>query len=310
MRIFESKEEKNRYDLEELLKKINNQKSIYAVNYNENSQEITYKLVFGLNDIVEKTISLTDKDINDQSTLKLIETILLRFSLLKNKTRENINKILISEYISTFRTNKNPLKINEEIDRKVLLERIKEKKDDIVHFVDEEIGVRVAITTLENIAATSIVSLIDQAITKYLLAYTFIAPFIYSYVPYKIDNIKNTIKYNKVVSSLEKEQYTPRPNLKLFCVVNKKVHELQEEDSRLYATEIKALQNIMEMCYTNGTLEEQTIDIEIVKQIEEVYSRIELKKLNKKTVSFSDYLAKRQTLEIQDSDEIKIAKSR
>ena len=302
MRIFENQEERNQYELESLLKLVNNQRSIYTISFNEDRQELTYRLVYGLNDISEKTIRLTDKDMDSQPVLKLVETILFRFSLLKSKTRENINEHLISEYIGTLTSNRRPLDIMDEIDKKRLLERVKERKYDITHFVDSEIAIRVALTTLENITVTGIVNLIDQSITKYLLAYTFIAPFIYSYVPYKIDNIKNTIKYNKIVDSLEKEEYKPKPNLKMFCVINKRVHELENEDAKFYASEIKALQDIMEHCYTNGCLEAKTIDLDIIKQVEEVYSRIELKKLNRKTISFTEYLARKQQ-QVQPEEE-------
>ena len=294
MRIFENQEERNQYELESLLKSVNNQNSIYSISFNEDRQELKYRMVYGLNDISEKTIRLTDAEMKSQTVLKLVETILFRFSLLKSKTRENINERLISEYIKTLTSNRRPLDIVDEIDKKRLLERVKESKEDITHFVDTEIATRVLLTTLENITVTSIVNLIDQSITKYLLAYTFVAPFIYSYVPYKIDNIKNTIKYNRIVDSLSNEEYKPKPNLKMFCVVNKKVHELQAEDARFYDTEIKQLQDIMENCYTNGCLEAETIDLDIIKQIEEVYSRIELKKLNRKTISFTEYLARKQ----------------
>lgn len=294
MRIFENQEERNQYELESLLKLVNNQRSIYSISFNEDRKELTYRLVYGLNDISEKTIRLTDTDMNSQSVLKLVETILFRFSLLKSKTRENINEHLISEYIGTLTSNRRPLDIMEEIDKKRLLERVRESKDDITHFVDSEIATRVLLTTLENITVTGIVNLIDQSITKYLLAYTFVAPFIYSYVPYKIDNIKNTIKYNRIVDSLSKEEYKPKPNLRMFCVINRRVHELEAEDAKFYATEIKKLQDIMENCYTNGCLEQETIDLDIIKQIEEVYSRIELKKLNRKTISFTEYLARKQ----------------
>lgn len=294
MRIFENQEERNQYELESLLKLVNNQRSIYSISFNEDRKELTYRLVYGLNDISEKTIRLTDTDMNSQPVLKLVETILFRFSLLKSKTRENINEHLISEYIGTLTSNRRPLDIMDEIDKKRLLERVRESKDDITHFVDSEIATRVLLTTLENITVTGIVNLIDQSITKYLLAYTFVAPFIYSYVPYKIDNIKNTIKYNRIVDSLSKEEYKPKPNLRMFCVINKRVHELQDEDAKFYATEIKQLQDIMENCYTNGCLEQETIDLDIIKQIEEVYSRIELKKLNRKTISFTEYLARKQ----------------
>ena len=294
MRIFENQEERNQYELESLLKLVNNQRSIYSISFNEDRKELTYRLVYGLNDISEKTIRLTDTDMNSQPVLKLVETILFRFSLLKSKTRENINEHLISEYIGTLTSNRRPLDIMDEIDKKRLLERVRESKDDITHFVDSEIATRVLLTTLENITVTGIVNLIDQSITKYLLAYTFVAPFIYSYVPYKIDNIKNTIKYNRIVDSLSKEEYKPKPNLRMFCVINRRVHELQDEDAKFYATEIKQLQDIMENCYTNGCLEQETIDLDIIKQIEEVYSRIELKKLNRKTISFTEYLARKQ----------------
>lgn len=294
MRIFENQEERNQYELESLLKSVNNQRTIYSISFNEDRQELKYRMVYGLNDISEKTIRLTDAEMKSQTVLKLVETILFRFSLLKSKTRENINERLISEYIKTLTSNRRPLDIVDEIDKKRLLERVKESKEDITHFVDTEIATRVLLTTLENITVTSIVNLIDQSITKYLLAYTFVAPFIYSYVPYKIDNIKNTIKYNRIVDSLSNEEYKPKPNLKMFCVVNKKVHELQAEDARFYDTEIKQLQDIMENCYTNGCLEAETIDLDIIKQIEEIYSRIELKKLNRKTISFTEYLARKQ----------------
>ena len=294
MRIFENQEERNQYELESLLKLVNNQRSIYSISFNEDRKELTYRLVYGLNDISEKTIRLTDTDMNSQPVLKLVETILFRFSLLKSKTRENINEHLISEYIGTLTSNRRPLDIMDEIDKKRLLERVRESKDDITHFVDSEIATRVLLTTLENITVTGIVNLIDQSITKYLLAYTFVAPFIYSYVPYKIDNIKNTIKYNRIVDSLSKEEYKPKPNLRMFCVINRRVHELQDEDAKFYATEIKQLQDIMENCYTNGCLEQETIDLDIIKQVEEVYSRIELKKLNRKTISFTEYLARKQ----------------
>lgn len=294
MRIFENQEERNQYELESLLKLVNNQRSIYSISFNEDRKELTYRLVYGLNDISEKTIRLTDTDMNSQPVLKLVETILFRFSLLKSKTRENINEHLISEYIGTLTSNRRPLDIMDEIDKKRLLERVRESKDDITHFVDSEIATRVLLTTLENITVTGIVNLIDQSITKYLLAYTFVAPFIYSYVPYKIDNIKNTIKYNRIVDSLSKEEYKPKPNLRMFCVINRRVHELEAEDAKFYATEIKQLQDIMENCYTNGCLEQETIDLDIIKQIEEVYSRIELKKLNRKTISFTEYLARKQ----------------
>ena len=308
MRIFENQEERNQYELESLLKLVNNQRSIYSISFNEDRKELTYRLVYGLNDISEKTIRLTDTDMNSQPVLKLVETILFRFSLLKSKTRENINEHLISEYIGTLPSNRRPLDIMDEIDKKRLLERVRESKDDITHFVDSEIATRVLLTTLENITVTGIVNLIDQSITKYLLAYTFVAPFIYSYVPYKIDNIKNTIKYNRVVDSLSKEEYKPKPNLRMFCVINRRVHELQDEDAKFYATEIKQLQDIMENCYTNGCLEQETIDLDIIKQIEEVYSRIELKKLNRKTISFTEYLARRQLQE--QPEEEKKAKCR
>lgn len=308
MRIFENQEERNQYELESLLKLVNNQRSIYSISFNEDRKELTYRLVYGLNDISEKTIRLTDTDMNSQPVLKLVETILFRFSLLKSKTRENINEHLISEYIGTLTSNRRPLDIMDEIDKKRLLERVRESKDDITHFVDSEIATRVLLTTLENITVTGIVNLIDQSITKYLLAYTFVAPFIYSYVPYKIDNIKNTIKYNRVVDSLSKEEYKPKPNLRMFCVINRRVHELQDEDAKFYATEIKQLQDIMENCYTNGCLEQETIDLDIIKQIEEVYSRIELKKLNRKTISFTEYLARRQLQE--QPEEEKKAKCR
>lgn len=308
MRIFESQEEYNAYELEKLLDLINNQRTIYALNFNEDTRELNYRIIYGLNDISERSIKLTDKDYDDQKTLKLVETILLRFSLLKRKTRENINEYLINEYIKSIPRSRMPLEVMDEIDKKALLERVKERKNDITHFVDEEIATRVALTTIENIAVTSIVNLIDQSITKYLLAYTVIAPFLYSYVPFKIDNIKNTIKYNRVVGTLEKEEYLPKPNLKLFCVVNEKVHELEGENPKLFASEIQALKEIMENCYTNNRLEEDTIDLEIIQQIEEVYSRIELKKLNRKTISFTEYLAKRQQAEY--STEEKKAKSK
>lgn len=307
MRIFENQEERNQYELESLLKLVNNQRSIYSISFNEDRKELTYRLVYGLNDISEKTIRLTDTDMNSQPVLKLVETILFRFSLLKSKTRENINEHLISEYIGTLTSNRRPLDIMDEIDKKRLLERVRESKDDITHFVDSEIATRVLLTTLENITVTGIVNLIDQSITKYLLAYTFVAPFIYSYVPYKIDNIKNTIKYNRIVDSLSKEEYKPKPNLRMFCVINKRVHELQDEDAKFYATEIKQLQDIMENCYTNGCLEQETIDLDIIKQIEEVYSRIELKKLNRKTISFTEYLARKQQ---EQPEEEKKAKCR
>lgn len=294
MRIFENQEERNQYELESLLKLVNNQRSIYSISFNEDRKELTYRLVYGLNDISEKTIRLTDTDMDSQPVLKLVETILFRFSLLKSKTRGNINEHLISEYIGTLTSNRRPLDIMDEIDKKRLLERVRESKDDITHFVDSEIATRVLLTTLENITVTGIVNLIDQSITKYLLAYTFVAPFIYSYVPYKIDNIKNTIKYNRIVDSLSKEEYKPKPNLRMFCVINRRVHELEAEDAKFYATEIKQLQDIMENCYTNGCLEQETIDLDIIKQIEEVYSRIELKKLNRKTISFTEYLARKQ----------------
>ena len=308
MRILENQEERNQYELESLLKLVNNQRSIYSISFNEDRKELTYRLVYGLNDISEKTIRLTDTDMNSQPVLKLVETILFRFSLLKSKTRENINEHLISEYIGTLTSNRRPLDIMDEIDKKRLLERVRESKDDITHFVDSEIATRVLLTTLENITVTGIVNLIDQSITKYLLAYTFLAPFIYSYVPYKIDNIKNTIKYNRIVDSLSKEEYKPKPNLRMFCVINRRVHELQDEDAKFYATEIKQLQDIMENCYTNGCLEQETIDLDIIKQIEEVYSRIELKKLNRKTISFTEYLARRQLQE--QPEEEKKAKCR
>lgn len=294
MKIFENQEERNQYDLDNLLKLVNGQNSVYTITFNEDRRELKYRRVYGLNNISEQTIKLTEKDMNSQLTLKLIESILLRFSLLKRKTRENINERLIDEYISTLTTNRRPLDIMDEIDKKRLLERVKERKNDIIHFVDEEIVTRVTLATIENIAVTSIVNLIDQSITKYLLAYTVIAPFLYSYVPFKIDNIKNTIKYNKVVGTLEKEEYLPKPNLKLFCVVNEKVHKLEGENPKLFASEIQALKEIMENCYTNNRLEEDTIDLEIIQQIEEVYSRIELKKLNRKTISLTDYLARKQ----------------
>lgn len=297
MRIFENQEERNQYELDSLLKLVNNQRSIYSISFNEDRKELTYRLVYGLNDISEQTIKLTDTDMNSQPVLKLVETILFRFSLLKSKTRENINERLISEYIKTLTSNRRPLDIMDEIDKKRLLQRVKESKEDITHFVDTEIATRVLLTTLENVTVTGIVNLIDQSITKYLLAYTFVAPFIYSYVPYKIDNIKNTIKYNRIVDSLSKEEYKPKPNLRMFCVINRKVHELQDEDAKFYANEIKQLQDIMENCYTNGCLEQETIDLDIIKQIEEVYSRIELKKLNRKTISFTEYLARRQLQE-------------
>ena len=305
MRIFENQEERNQYELESLLKLVNNQRSIYSISFNEDRKELTYRLVYGLNDISEKTIKLTDTDMDSQPVLKLVETILFRFSLLKSKTRENINEQLINEYINTLTNNRRPLDIMDEIDKKRLLERVKESKDDITHFVDSEIAVRVALTTLENITATGIMHLIDQSITKYLLAYTFVAPFIYSYVPYKIDNIKNTIKYNRIVDTLSNEEYKPKPNLRMFCVVNRRVHELQDEDPKFYATEIKQLQDIMERCYTNGCLEEPTIDLDIIKQIEEVYSRIELKKLNRKTISFTEYLARKQQEEPEEERKAK-----
>lgn len=305
MRIFENQEERNQYELESLLKLVNNQRSIYSISFNEDRKELTYRLVYGLNDISEKTIKLTDTDMDSQPVLKLVETILFRFSLLKSKTRENINEQLINEYIKTLTNNRRPLDIMDEIDKKRLLERVKESKDDITHFVDSEIAVRVALTTLENITATGIMHLIDQSITKYLLAYTFVAPFIYSYVPYKIDNIKNTIKYNRIVDTLSNEEYKPKPNLRMFCVVNRRVHELQDEDPKFYATEIKQLQDIMERCYTNGCLEEPTIDLDIIKQIEEVYSRIELKKLNRKTISFTEYLARKQQEEPEEERKAK-----
>lgn len=305
MRIFENQEERNQYELESLLKLVNNQRSIYSISFNEDRKELTYRLVYGLNDISEKTIKLTDTDMDSQPVLKLVETILFRFSLLKSKTRENINEQLINEYIKTLTNNRRPLDIMDEIDKKRLLERVKESKDDITHFVDSEIAVRVALTTLENITATGIMHLIDQSITKYLLAYTFVAPFIYSYVPYKIDNIKNTIKYNRIVDTLSNEEYKPKPNLRMFCVVNRRVHELQDEDPKFYATEIKQLQDIMEHCYTNGCLEEPMIDLDIIKQIEEVYSRIELKKLNRKTISFTEYLARKQQEEPEEERKAK-----
>ena len=310
MRIFETNEEYNAYELENLLTMVNGQKMIYAVNFNDDTNVLNYKIVYGLNDVREKEIKLSDKEVSNQEILKLIEIILLRFSLLKKKTRENINERLINEYIQTFPKNRMPDNISDEIDKKALLERLKERKDDITHYVDEEIATRVTLTTLENIAATGIVNLIDQSITKYLLAYTFIAPFIYSYLPYKIDNIKNTIKVNRVISSLEQEEYNPKPNLKLFCIVNRKVHELQKEDENFYRVEIKALQDIMEYCYTNGCLEEQTIDLDIIKKIEEVYSRIELKRVNRKTISFTDYLARKQMLQDEDYEEEKMVKTR
>lgn len=306
MRMFESQEERNLYDLEQLLESVNKQRTVYTINYNEDRHELTYRIVYSLDNISERTIKLTPNQFDHQPTLKLIEIILLRFSLLKRKTRENINEELINEYISTLTTNKRPLDIMDEIDKKKLLERVKERKDDITHFVDQEITTRVLITTLENISVTGIINLIDQSITKYLLAYTFIAPFIYSYVPYKIDNIKNTIKYNKVVNSLESEEYKPKPNLKMFCVINKKVHELEAEDAKFYQTEIRALQAIMEECYTNDCLEADTIDLNIIKRIEEVYSRIELKKLNRKTISFTEYLARQQ--EEEDEQELRVVR--
>lgn len=309
MELFDTKEEKNHYDLEQLLKQVNGQRTIYAVNFNEDTNELTYRLVYSLNDIAEHKIKLTEKDMDNQLTLKLVETILLRFSLLKRKTRENINERLVNEYISSISKNRHQPDITEEIDKRVLLERLKERKNDIINYFDEEIATRVAITTMENIAVTSLVNLVDQSITKYLLAYTFVAPFIYSYVPYKIDTIRNKHKYNKLVDTLENEEYKPKPNLKMFCVVNKKVHELEAEDSKFFAPEIKELQDIMEMCYTNGRLDESTIDIEIVEQIEEVYNRINLKRFNRKTISFTEYLARKKEQEDQSTDG-KVAKLR
>lgn len=308
MSIFEEKNEKNKHELEELLKLVNRQNSIYSLRYDVEKKELNYRIVYDLDNISERTIKLTDEEIENQLMLKLIEIILLRFNFLRRKTRENINKQLIKEYINKLPTNRRPLDIIDEIDKNALLERIKERKNDITHYVDSEIAIRVLLTTLENVTITGIVNLIDQSITKYLLAYTFVAPFIYSYVPYKIDNIKNTIKYNRVVSSLENEEYKPKPNLKLFCIVNKKVHDLEAEDSKLYENEIKELQDIMEECYTNGSLEKDTIDLKIVEHLEEVYSRIELKKLNRNTISFTEYLARKQQDKAEREEKMSKAK--
>lgn len=291
--MFEMKEEKTIKELKRLLKFINNQRLIYSVNYNEEENTLRYKMIYGLKDIRENIIKFTDNDLKNEEILKLIETILLRFNLLKSKTRENINEELINEYFQTITRYKMPLDIFEEIDKKVLLKRLKERKNDIIHYVDTEISTRVTLTTIENITLTALVNLIDQSITKYLLAYTFIAPFIYSYIPYKIDNIANTYKYNKLVSILEKEEYKTKPNLKLFCVVNKKVHELENLDQEYFKDEIKTLKEIMEYCFQSKKLEEPTIDLEIIKQIEEIYSRIEIKKINKKTIYFKEYVERK-----------------
>ena len=55
MRIFENQEERNQYELESLLKLVNNQRSIYSISFNEDRKKLTYRLVYGLNDISEKT---------------------------------------------------------------------------------------------------------------------------------------------------------------------------------------------------------------------------------------------------------------
>ena len=69
MRIFESQEEYNAYELEKLLDLINNQRTIYALNFNEDTRELNYRIIYGLNDISERTIKLTDKDYDDQKIL-------------------------------------------------------------------------------------------------------------------------------------------------------------------------------------------------------------------------------------------------
>ena len=87
MRLFDDIEEYNNQELEELLNLINRQNTIYSVNYNENRQELNYRLVYSLNNISEKTIKLSDKELKNHTTLKLIETILLRYNLLKRKSK-------------------------------------------------------------------------------------------------------------------------------------------------------------------------------------------------------------------------------
>ena len=39
MRIFENQEERNQYELESLLKLVNNQRSIYSISFNEDRKE-------------------------------------------------------------------------------------------------------------------------------------------------------------------------------------------------------------------------------------------------------------------------------
>ena len=64
MRIFESQEEYNAYELEKLLDLINNQRTIYALNFNEDTRELNYRIIYGLNNISERSIKLTDKGLD------------------------------------------------------------------------------------------------------------------------------------------------------------------------------------------------------------------------------------------------------
>ena len=70
MRIFETNEEYNAYELENLLTMVNSQKMIYAVNFNDDTNVLNYKIVYGLNDVREKEIKLSDKEVSNQEILK------------------------------------------------------------------------------------------------------------------------------------------------------------------------------------------------------------------------------------------------
>ncbi len=290
MEIFKTEDEKSLAELENLLRQINNQRSIYDIHFSEAENCLEYRIVYGLTDIKTKRINISQSLMNDREVLQTIDKILTRFSLVKHKTRENINSYLTTEYIQSITKSQMPLDIVDEIDKNVLLKRIKESKDDIINYLDIEIATRVILTTLENITLTSIASLINEKLAAYLLTYTFIAPFIYTHIPHKIDTIKNKRKYNRVVSYLESKQDKRKPLLKIYCVVNKRIHELEAEDPELFEKEIKELKSILEECYENSITEEKTIDLNIIQIIEDIYSEIDIKRLRRKTLYIVDYL--------------------
>ena len=279
-------------ELKTLLKQIDCQRTIYNLNYNSDYNRLEYRTVYNLNDICNNFINLTEENLKQKEVVSLLETILLRYSLLKHKTRENINSYLVNEYISSIIKSNMPLDIVDEIDKNVLLMRLKERRNDIVNFLDYEIATRVVLTTIENITLTSIASLIDEKIATYLLLYTLSSPIFYSVIPHKIDTIINKSKYNKIVSKLEKSDYKQPPVLKMFCVVNKKIHEIEDEDNEYFKEEIKALKEILEDCYKKDITSSNTINPEIIDKIEDLYNKVNIKRLKKKTSSIVEFKPK------------------